>query len=191
MTPLYVLGWAAREGDLRTLEEAVQWAAYALWKTPNRCSAEGKALLNNKLQEWWSTSELAGELIWFLAQWAKENGNGSSEHREVVRITILCVRTEPNLSDSDRLVLDLLDDWSAWNTDQRNKAKYFAFLDSVKNVAQFAQDHIYNPWHAIYDVVESLSMANQEVDYDKAEVEHERHLADLIRSAMPVPPVVV
>lgn len=98
MAPFYVLTWTPRKNDPRSLEDAARWATKALWKEPTRCSSEGKTLLANKIQEEWFNSISGRRLISFLGEWANVNGTDSPQHREVVRITVLCVRTAPDIT---------------------------------------------------------------------------------------------
>jgi hypothetical protein len=183
MAPIYILTWTPREDNPDTLEDAIQVSTFALWKHPERCSLEGKALLNAKLQEWWATSEEADDMMNFLGRWVKEENGGSQEHREVVRVLVLCVRTTPDLTDDDRQALDLLEVWCAGGKDQRKEAYALASSQPVK----------YAYWSAInpFNMGSTLSQVFRGVAWTKeAKAEHERLRADLIRREMPLPPVV-
>jgi hypothetical protein len=172
MAPFYLLTWTPRQEDAgRTLVYSIRQTTVALWREPERCSAEGKALLAAQVQAWWATSEESEDMIDFIGEWAKAKGDDSTEHREVVRIVLLCVRTAPDLTDEDRQALDLLETWTAGGADQRKEADRLASSNSVKKTVRFS-------WEPLTSL---LSMIPRNPN---------RRLADLIRSEMPLPPVV-
>jgi hypothetical protein len=171
MAHFYLLAWTPREDDERTLELAAQMARSLLLREPNLISQESKALLNAKLQEWWSTTDSAANMMIFLAGWAYAKRVGSPEHREVVRILVLCVRTYRNLTDGDHQALDLLDAWCADGKDRHKEAYALASSTAVINTVRFTKDALTSMLSMIY-------------------AKPYRPLADLIRREMPLPPVV-
>jgi hypothetical protein len=184
MTPIYLLAWTPREDDPSTPEYAAPFATQALWDEPDRCCPEGKALLAAKVQEWWATSEDSEVMIRFLGWWAQAKGDDSTEHREVVRITVLCVRTAPDLTASDLKALDLLEAWCAGGADRRYETKALISSQAVTDTALFAQSS-FSPWNAVYEMLSAVGrMADNE-----AKDEQSSMLADLIRRERPLPPV--
>jgi hypothetical protein len=179
MAPLYVLTWTPRQDKPSDLESGARWAAYALWEDPGRCSPEGKALLASKLTEWWTTSQSPTQMMMLLGWWAQK-GDGSVEHLEVVRITVLCVRMAPDLTDEDRRALDILEAWATGGEDRRNEARDLPSSIAVKNAWRVAVDSSTGPSFTIYELLRCL--ASRE--------EPQRLLADVIRREMPLPPVV-
>jgi hypothetical protein len=180
MTPFYVLTWTPREDGPRSFENAVQSATEALWREPERCSYEGKALLAAKVQEGWATSESAKDMMRSLGRWAHAKGKDSPEHREVVRLLVLCVQTAPDLTDKDRQALDLLKAWRAGGQSRRKKTDMLVSSKAVKNTVEFAREPSHNPLYAMHYVLRSVASPE----------ETERILADLIRRERPLPPVV-
>jgi hypothetical protein len=191
MAPLYVLTWTPRKNEMRTVEAGARLATWSLWETPERCSAEGKVLINNKIQEWWAICEWANDMIKFLGWWAKAKGKGSPEHRETMRILVLCVRTTPDLTDGDSQALDLFEAWSKGRNVRNKEAKTLAQSMPVKETIAFALDPRNASWAASahYVIREVLQVIERKAGKE-AKDEHERHLADLIRREMPLPPVV-
>jgi hypothetical protein len=186
MAPIYVLTWTPREDDVRVLERAARWAAVDLWREPERCSLEGKALLNAKVQEGWLTCESTSDMMNFLGGWAYPKKNESSEHREVVRILVLCVRTAPHLSKEERQALDILEAWTKGGQDRWEEAYELVSARIVADVCWFAKDAKNNPSNAIYEVLKAVEYGSG----TQGRAEHERMLTDLIRREMPLPPVV-
>jgi hypothetical protein len=187
MASLYMLTWTPRENESITPEKRASWVTIALWVDPERCSPEGKALIATKLQEWWASSDSATILISFLGAWAKANGNNSAEHREVVRIVVLCVRTVPDLTDEDQQALDVLEQWSRDGAGRRAEIDALDYSESVECAVKFAQDLSFTPWRVIREVEEAFACTSDK-EFVKAEAEHSRLLADLIRQEMPLPP---
>jgi hypothetical protein len=186
MAPFYLLTWTPREGDVISLEFAAQRAMSDLWRDPERCSPEGKALLAAKVQEGWSTSASADNMMRFLVLWAQAKGKGSPEQREVLRILVLCVRTAPDLTAEDRQALDLLEAWTAGSEDRRDEAETLASFQPVRSAVLVALDPRYTPLSTIREVLEAVeSTAGKQ-----ARDEHSRLLADVIRREMPLPPVI-
>jgi hypothetical protein len=211
MAPIYFLTWIPSKGDLRNIDAAACRTLSRMWSDPECCSSEGKALLAAKVQETWVTSPNAKGMMLVLGSWAKAKGKDSPEHREVVRILVLCLRTasltllDPprtksfgRFTDDDRQALDLLESWSSGGKDQRKKAKGLASSNAIKDAVSFAQDMDYlsevgiNKWaegdlaQVIQTVLDPiLAMAGPQ-EKDK----HERLMADVIRAEMPLPPVV-
>lgn len=191
MAPLHVLTWTPRESDQDiTIEDAAFHAMKDLWTDSTRCSSESKLLIASKVQEWWVTSERSSIMMHFLGVWAKVKGNGSSEHREVLRILLLCVRTAPNLTLRDIQAIEILEAWSVGGEDRRNKADELAFSKSVEDAVNFAINSFYDPGNAAYEVLDAFLKNKEIMDSQQAKVEHQRLLADLIRQEMPSPPVV-
>jgi hypothetical protein len=189
MAPIYLLAWTPREDDVRPLESAAQLAAGYCFEDPRRCSLEGKVLLNAKVQEGWTNFGLTSSRMMFLGDWAEAKGNGSAEHRAVVRLIVLCIQTVPDLPDEELQALDLLGAWCAGGEDQRKKAEDltdFPYFRAVTEACWFAQDPRYNSWNPIAQALDVVKhMAGEQ-----ARIEHERLLTDLIRREMPLPPVV-
>lgn len=181
MAPFYVLTWTSEyeQGDGEVANSA-RWATEALMANTKRCSPEGKALLASKVQEWWATSASARNMMRFLVGWAKANGDGSTEHREVMRIVVLCVRTVPHLRDDDLQALDLLEAWSQGGEDRRKEALSLAFATFVTDAALFSRGPLFSSVYTINNLLRSLISLK----------ETERMLADVIRRARPLPPVV-
>jgi hypothetical protein len=190
MAPFYLLTWTQSEDDSLQLSGIARLTAFVVWRNPERCSPEGKALLDVKLEEWWVASEHATSMMSFLMEWGQAKGIGSPEHREVVRLLVLCVRTAPDLSVKDLKALDLLEAWTAGGKDQRKKAGTLADFGSVIDTALFAQDPSKSAWNAIRTAVEAVANYNQGTKREEAIAEHNRLLADVIRRERPVPPVV-
>jgi hypothetical protein len=189
MAPIYVLTWTPRQSDLRTTDYSIRQATYALWKEPERCSLEGKALLNAKVQEWWTTSESADDMVVFLGTWAKAKGKDSIEHREVTRILILCVRT---VEISVRGLQDLarIEAWSKDNKVEIPEALAGSSHSSaVNSVIRFVLNPSYSPWDAMYETMLVIRDDEEDDVWEEAEYEHQRRLADLIRRERPLPPV--
>jgi hypothetical protein len=186
MAPIYFLTWTPRENALITPEKRASWATILLWENPERCSSKGKALIAAHVQEWWATVDSATILISFLGAWVKGKGEGSPEHREVLRILVLCVRTIPNLTAQDRQALDLLEAWSAGGADRRKEAYFLVDSEAVKCTIRFAWKSSKGPWIAMYEVLGTIRHTAGE----QAGNEHDRLMADVIRGAMPLPPVV-
>jgi hypothetical protein len=179
MAPIYVLTWTPHKEDFRPLGEAALHLTSTLWIEPKRCSPEGKALLAAKMQEEWSTSALASDMITFLGWWARIKGDGSVEHREVVRILVLCVRTMSNLTKEDRQALDLLKAWSEGGADRRKKARDLADSEAVKDTVLFAR----NSRHTSLDAIQEVLIADEDI------IRKQAMLADLIRRNKPMPPL--
>jgi hypothetical protein len=78
--------------------DAARWATFALWEDPERCSPEGKALLNAKVQVVGHLRNASTHDGLSSEWWAKAKGDGSPEHREVVRILIHACGRRPNLT---------------------------------------------------------------------------------------------
>jgi hypothetical protein len=190
MAPIYLLTWTPREDDARTLDQAAWFAMSELWRNRHGCSSQAKALLSARVQEAWATSKEADDMIWFLGKWAKAKGNGSAEHRETVRLLVLCVRTAHNLTAKDRQALDFLESWTAGGPDRRKKAEALAESQAVKYTVVFAVgvvEHFSStPWNAIQEVLAIFGGK----EGASARAEHLRLMADLIRREMPLPPVV-
>jgi hypothetical protein len=184
MAPFYILTWTQREEDVRSLEDAAYFVTHTLFFEPERCSPEGKALLASKMQEWWATCESVGDMMRSLGWWASVNSEGSFEHREVVRLLVLCVRTAPDLTADDRQALDLLAAWSEGGEDRRKEGYALASSKAITETHKFAQKLARSPWGAIFRVLEAVQgrAGNQARD------EHSRILADLIRQERPLPP---
>jgi hypothetical protein len=197
VAPIYLLTWtSASEEEENDLPNSARWATEALWEAPERCSPEGKVLLAAKVQEFWATSKYYTDaMMGFLGWWAQAKGDGSAEHREVVRITILCVRTvrfemEPGLTDEDCEALDLLEAWAAGGQDRRDEAEDLAHLQVISDTVQFAQDPSHGPENALFELRETVLGGQKVTDFERAEAEYERQMTDLIRRARPLPPVV-
>jgi hypothetical protein len=189
MAPFYVLTWTPRK-DERSLEDAAWGATNLLWGEPDRCSPEGKALLAAKVQEGWATSQSAWDMMWLLGMWAQKKRKNSPEHREAVRVLVLCVRTTPDLTDEDRQALDLLDAWGAGGEDRRYEAYELASSQAVKKAFQVADDPVQSALYAMDEVAEAVAFRKKGAERQRAKAEHNRLMADLIRREMPVPPVV-
>jgi hypothetical protein len=102
----------------------------------------------------------------------------------VVRITVLCVRTAPNLTPKDRRALKFLEAWCAGGEDRRIQAETSASSQAVTDTALFAQSS-FSPWNAVYEMLSAVGrMADNE-----AKDEQSSMLADLIRRERPLPPV--
>jgi hypothetical protein len=186
MAPFYLIAWTPIKDDPFPLEWGARWATERLWREPKRCSPEGKALLAAKVQEWWATSESDFHMMQILGWWAQAKGNGSVEHRETVRITVLCVRTILDLTPQDRRALDLLEVWTAGGVDQPKEAYALAYSVAVKNACQLAGDSSQSPIYLISNLLGSV----ERTAGTQAKAKHSRLLADLIRREMPLPPVV-
>jgi hypothetical protein len=185
MAPFYILAWTPRnENDPYTPVYAARLATEVLWEAPERCSPEGKALIAAKIQEWWATSE-DETMIAFLGGWVRAKGSDSIEHKEVMRITILCVRTDLNLTAEDRQALDLLEAWAAGGKKRHDEANFLASTKAVKDTILFARNISLGPGYAYFQVVENFLVGKQ-----GTKEECYRFLTDLIRKAMPLPPVV-
>ena len=190
MAPIYLLVWSPQPGDWRTLNDATYWTAIRLWRNPARCSPDGKVLLNVQLINWWACTEYTRRMMDILSVWASAKGNGSDEHREVVRLLILCVRTVPNLPAEDRQALNLLEAWCNGRENNINEVKALASSNFVKYTAQFATN--FSRWYdvdnLIAELTEYLATKTEEEEFEEAVAEHDRLLADLIRREMPLPP---
>jgi hypothetical protein len=190
MAPFYLLAWTPQEEDLSTLEDAARWATQALWREPERCSPEGKALLAAKVQEWWATSEDISGMIWFLGYWSNAIGNGSQEHREAVRIIVLCLQTNPHPTSADLEAIEILEAWSQGREDRRKEAKALHSSWAIQDATKFALDNSVNPWIAVSELLKTVASDKRGQERQEAITAHERLLADVIRQAMPLPPVV-
>jgi hypothetical protein len=189
MAPLYLLAWTPREEDQgSTLEySAAAWGATCdLWEAPERCSPEGKDLIAAKIQEGWAISEDADTMMRFLVGWAHVKGKDSPEHREVVRIFILCVRTAPNLTTKASQALDLLEGWCREGTNRIKKDKKITSFKPVLQILKFLENPSNIPLDAIFEVLVAVEVRAG----TRARAEHSRMLANLIRQSMPLPPVV-
>lgn len=190
MAPFYLLAWTPHKDDPSTLEHGARRAMFDLWGDPERCSPEGKALLNAKVQAWWATSENAPSMMELLGLYAKAKDKGSAEHRQVVSLLVHCVRTAPRLTDGDRQALDLLEAWTMGGENPNNKAKGLAASQAVKDTVLFARDSRNSPWYTINKVLQAVASDKEGAKRQGAIAEHERLLADVIRREMPLPPVV-
>jgi hypothetical protein len=161
-----------------------------LWETPERCSPEGKVLLNAKVQEGWASCASTSDMMSLLGEWVYVKGDGSVEHREVLRIVILCVRTTPNLTTEDRQTLDLLEAWTAGGQDRRKETEALASSEAVKGTVRFALDPSYPTWEAIRELYKIVTANKQGQERKEASAEHQRRLTNLIRRERPLPPVV-
>ena len=179
MAPLYLLAWTPRDN----VQRAALLAMGALWRNPERCSLEGKVLLAAKVQEEWATSESAANKISLLGRWAQAKGNGSPEHRTVVRILVMFVLAMPNLTAQDREALDILEAWTAGDKNLPKKAKTLADFKAIKDIVLFTSNTQHSPWNVLYHSVDTK-------EGPRTKAEYERLLADLIRREMPLPPVV-
>jgi hypothetical protein len=186
MAPFYVMTWTPREDDTDPLETGSRMAAVDLLCEPECCSAEGKALLNAKVQEWWAITVNTYDMILLLQGWAEAKGDGSPEHKEVLRILLLCLRTDPAITDEDRQVFDLLEAWIAGSKDRRNEAETLADSTVADDTCLFARNTLHSPWNPIYELLNYIELTEGE----EAEAAHDRLMADVIRRAMPLPPVV-
>jgi len=192
MAAIYLLVWSPKPNDPYPLEIAIRRATQALWKNPERCSPDGKVLLNVQLMNWWASTNSTQHMMDFLLVLASAKGNGSDEHREVVRLLILCVRTVPSLTTRDLQALELLDAWCAGGKDLRREARSLAALIIVRDTANFAIDPLnpYNAWSVISELLNEVAIGEEEPKRRVAKAKRDRHLADLIRRAMPLPPQV-
>jgi len=190
MAPIYLLVWSPQPGDQMTLKDATYWTAIRLLKNPARCSPDGKVLLNVQLINWWAASVSAWTMMSYIWKWASTKPNGSDEHKAVVRITVRCVRTIPDLPARDRQALDLLDAWGAGGEDRRGEAYFLASLTSVLTTTQFAQNPsiFYDGWDLIANVLRKVTVGKEGTERKEAKAEQNRLLADLIRREMPLPP---
>jgi len=192
LAPICLLVWTPQEGDRYPLELAIRLATHALWKEPDRLSSKGKALLNTKILEWWATSVSAIHMIEFLWPLAYSKGSGSPEHKELVRIIVLCVRTMPRLNAKDRQALDLLEAWCAGGEDQRLRAETLASSNPVQLTVEFAKDPwvSYYAWGSIFAVLKEFEVGKDGTKREDAMAKQNLLLADLIRREMPLPPQV-
>ena len=192
MAPIYLLVWSPQPGDWRTIEDGARRAAIYLWENPDRCSPDGKVLINCKILEWWAYSVSALHMIEYIQSWASAKGTESEEHKALVRLLVLCVRTVPNLTAEDRQALDLLDAWCAGGEDRSREAQALASLNVVllTVLAAINPSGSHISWGVIYDVLESVAVGKEWNESKKAKAEHDRLLADLIRKEMPLPPLV-
>jgi hypothetical protein len=192
MSPFYLLSWAPREKDWRTLEEVAQSATEWLWKEPERCSVEGKQLLAAKVTEAWATWPSALKMMAFLRRWAYFRGIDSQEHKDVVRILVQCVRTTPGLTQKDLDLLQSIEQWSKGLQQNPPNLGEDNHSQVVKQMHQAITNRLFSYRFVVYAVLEEVSY-NKSKDYDsqdykEAKKEHDRFLADLIRREMPVPP---
>jgi hypothetical protein len=196
MAPFYVLAWTPQsEEEKDDVFKSARWATQALWETPGRCSPEGKVLILAKVQEWWATSEAPLDMMNFLGWWAQAKGDGSTEHLEVVRLTVQCVRTVRfemllGLTDKDGQALDLLEAWSTGGKDRRNEAQALTDSSAVTDTVRFALDSSHGPENALWEAQETVVDRQEDRDPENALIEYERHLAGVIRRERPLPPVV-
>lgn len=190
MASFYVLTWTPSEDEWSTLEDAALLATESLWEEPERCSSEGKALLHAKVQEAWAASKLPYTMIKFLARRAEAKGNESPEHREVVRLLVLCVRTAPDLTDKDREALDLLEAWTTGGQDRRKETEALTSCEAVKGTVRFSLDPSYPTWNAIRELHKMVIADKQGQERKESSAEHQRRLTNLIRRERPLPPVV-
>jgi len=190
MAPIYLLVWSPKPGDQTTLEEAAYWTGTRLWKNPARCSPDGKVLLNVQLINWWAASVSARPMMNVLLAWASTKQNGSDEHRVVVRMLVLCVRTMPSLTDKDLQALDLIDAWCAGGKDLRREAYFLTSLSPIQITAEFASDtsNSFIAWDLVSTVLLYVVFDKSGKKRKEAMAEHDRLLADLIRREMPLPP---
>lgn len=191
MAPFYLLTWTPQKEDGRnTIEKGTFDAASELWRNPERCSPEGKILLTAKLQEAWFTSSSAINMMLVLGAWASKKGDRSLEHREVVRLFTVCLRTHPLLTSNDRQALSLLEAWSQGGEDQRKEAHQLTNSIAIKHAVAFALNPHESAWFPIDEVLMAVSYSKENTPYGKSKAEHDSLLADLIRREMPSPPVV-
>jgi len=190
MAPIYLLVWSPKPGDQSTLESAIRRATQALWKNPERCSPDGKVLLNVQIMNLWAASVSAWCMIAIVQSWASAKGNGSDEHKAMVRLLMLCAQTVPNLPAEDRQALDLLEAWCAGRKDRREEAYSLASSKIVEAVILSATNPSgwHNPWEAIYEILKAVSLGKPSNTRSNVSAEHDRLLADLIRREMPLPP---
>lgn len=186
MTPIYLLVWTPRKNDKCSIWDAAWGATCDLWEAPERCSPEGKDLIAAKIQEGWAISEDADTMMRFLVGWAHVKGKDSPEHREVVRIFILCVRTAPNLTTKASQALDLLEGWCREGTNRIKKDKKITSFKPVLQILKFLENPSNIPLDAIFEVLVAVEVRAG----TRARAEHSRMLANLIRQSMPLPPVV-
>jgi len=190
MAPIYLLGWSPQPGDRRTLKEAACHAMCTVWKLGKQVSPDGKSLLNSKILEWWVTSVSAPNMMDFLWNWSYGK---YCEHRDVVRLFVLCVRTVPILNAKDRQALDLLEAWCTGQEEKLNEAKTLSY--SCSHLVLVTIDLASNPssWSNVQYIISELNEIvafhkKKGVDLEEAVAEHDRLLADLIRREMPLPP---
>jgi hypothetical protein len=190
MAPFYLLAWTPRETDGEGPARAARSATYPLWENPERCSPEGKVLIASKVQEWWITSESGSSMMDYLSWWGMSDGTKSAKHREVVRILVLCLRTDPNLTAKDRQALDLLEAWSAGGEDARSQVHNQINSSAVRKAADFSLNCYISASQGLSDLMVSVSSNKRGAERDNAIDAHNRVLADVIRRARPLPPVV-
>jgi hypothetical protein len=140
-----------------------------------------------KLTEWWATSTSASDMIKFLGEWAEDFGEMSAEHREAVRILLLCIKTMPNLTTKDQEAIGLLEAWSQGGADERKKAKAMKTSNFVQLACQFACHHQCNPGASIENLLQVLTENEPDGQRKEARAQQESLLADLIRQEMPLP----
>jgi hypothetical protein len=191
MAPFYVLTWTPREEDRgTTLDDLARLTMCSLWSDPDRCSPEGKALIVANIHAWWDTCESGDDMMIFLGRWAQVKGKDSPEFRETLRILVLCVRTMSHLTDQDRETLDLLEAWAAGGQDRRDEAYELASSKVVTYACRFAHRLFPSPSDTLEALRETVASDKEGQERKEAIAEHQRLLADLIRQAMPLPPVV-
>jgi hypothetical protein len=93
------------------------------------------------------------------------------EHREVVRILVLCVRTAPNLTTEDRQALDLLEAWSAGGEDRRKEAKPWPTPWPSRTPFDLLWILRNHPWERNYEVLEAIGLTQGR---NEGKAEHDR-----------------
>jgi hypothetical protein len=144
-----------REDDSRTLDQAIGGRCKRCGRT-RAVFGRREGLAQRQGQEWWATSESADHMMFhFLGGGPRQRATDQPEHREVVRILVLCVRTTPNLTDEDHQALDLLEAWTAGGEDRRKKAETLASSKAVMDTCSLLlKGFSSNPWNAIFEVLE-------------------------------------
>lgn len=189
MAPIYILAWVDDEDEDRSIQNVARKTVPWVLVHPELSSLQAKQLISAKVIEWWATSKNGPQMMLYLEKFYDPEEN-EEEHRQLVGLAILCVSTIPHLSSDDKEALSTLSEWVQGKEDSRQRALKLAKNVLVQRCIYFASD----PELPVADLIgevsgEVASQTVQVIDFFKAAADHDEVLADLIRGAMSVPPV--
>jgi hypothetical protein len=189
MAPFYLLTWVEPEDEYASIKNAARKVVPWVLMHPDLASQQAKQLISAKVIEWWQTSKDAPKMMLYLEKFYLGNEN-DVEHRQLVKLAMLCVSTVTYLSQDDVAALHLLEEWVQGKEDSRHRALALAKDKLVKRCIENAFDPDAPVADLIGDVSSDMARATvSESEFFETSAKHDEVLADVIRGAMPVPPV--
>jgi hypothetical protein len=189
MAPFYILAWVDDEDEDRSIQNVARKTVPWVLSHPELSSPQAKQLISAKVIEWWATSKDGPKMMFYLEKFYDPKENGA-EHRQLVEVAILCVSTFPHLSLDDTAALSILKEWVQGKENSPQRALKLAKNVLVQRCIYFALD----PDLPVADLIGDVSCevareTARESEFFETSAKHDEVLADVIRDAMPTPPV--